>query len=103
MTQDEYALFQMLFKDTITKADREKLKQASRGLLAALRVHLQPMPNWTKNTQTQADVKMFILDNLYGSLPRPPFSEADTESVASRIYDFVWQRSAAGAAFAVAA
>jgi hypothetical protein len=45
---------------------------------------------------------MFILDNLYGSLPRPPFSEADTESVASRIYDFVWQRSAAGAAFAAA-
>jgi type I restriction enzyme R subunit len=103
MTQDEYALFQMLFKDTITKVDREKLKQASRCLLAALRVHLRPMPNWTKNTQTQADVKMFILDNLYGSLPRPPFSEADTESVASRIYDFVWQRSAAGAAFAVAA
>ena len=33
MTQDEYALFQMLFKDTITKADRERLKQASRGLL----------------------------------------------------------------------
>ena len=61
----------------------------SRGLLAALRVHLQPMANWTKNTQTQADVKMFILDNLYGSLPRPPFPEADTESVASRIYDFV--------------
>jgi type I restriction enzyme R subunit len=103
MTQDEYALFQMLFKDTITKADREKLKQASRGLLAALRVHLQPMPNWTKNTQTQADVKMFILDTLYASLPRPPFSEQETESVATRIYDFVWQRSAAGAAFAAAA
>jgi type I restriction enzyme R subunit len=99
MTQDEYALFQMLFKDTITKADREKLKQASRGLLDALKVHLQPMPNWTKNSQTEADVKMFILDNLYASLPRPPFSEADTESAASRIYDFVWQRSAAGASF----
>jgi type I restriction enzyme R subunit len=103
MTQDEYALFQMLFKDTITKVDREKLKQASRGLLAALRVHLQPMPNWTKNTQTEADVKMFILDNLYASLPRPPFSEEDTESVATRIYDFVWQRSTAGAAFVVVA
>ena len=101
MTQDEYALFQMLFKDTIAKADREKLKQASRGLLSALKVHLQPMPNWTKNSQTQADVKMFILDNLYASLPRPPFSETDTESAASRIYDFVWQRSAAGAAFTV--
>ncbi len=99
LSEDEYALFQMLFKDTIRKADRERLKLASRDLLSALRTHLRPMPNWTKNTQTQADVKMFILDNLCGSLPRPPFSEEDTESVAGRVYDFVWQRSAAGAMF----
>ena len=102
MSQDEYALFQMLFKDTISKADRERLKLASRDLLAALIAHLRPMPNWTKNTQTQADVKMFILDNLYASLPRPPFSEEDTESLAGRIYDFVWQRTAAGVMFSAA-
>jgi len=100
LSQDEYALFQMLFKDAISKADRERLKLASRDLLSALRNHLQPMPNWTKNTQTQADVKMFILDNLYASLPRPPFSEEETDSLAGRVYDFVWQRCAAGAMFA---
>ena len=99
----EYALFQMLFKDTISKADRERLKLASRDLLTALRAHLRPMPNWTKNTQTQADVKMFILDNLYASLPRPPFSEEDTESLAGRVYGFVWQRTSAGALFTAAA
>ena len=103
MSQDEYALFQMLFKDTISKANRERLKLASQGLLAALIAHLRPMPNWTKNTQTQADVKMFILDNLYASLPRPPFSEEDTESLAGRVYDFVYQRTTAGALFTPAA
>jgi type I restriction enzyme R subunit len=103
LSQDEFALFQMLFKDTISKADRERLKLASRDLLAALIAHLRPMPNWTKNTQTQADVKMFILDNLYACLPRPPFSEEDTESLAGRVYDFVWQRSTAGAMFTAAA
>jgi len=102
LSQDEYALFQMLFKDTISKPDRERLKLASRDLLAALIGHLRPMPNWTKNTQTQADVKMFILDNLYTSLPRPPFSEEETDSLAGRIYDFVWQRSSAGAMFTAA-
>jgi type I restriction enzyme, R subunit len=102
LSQDEFALFQMLFKDSITKADRERLKLASRELLAALIAHLRPMPNWTKNTQTQADVKMFILDNLYASLPRPPFSEQETESVATHIYDFVWQRTSAGAPFSAA-
>lgn len=57
------------------------------------------MPNWTKNTQTQADVKMFILDNLYASLPRPPFSEEETDRLAARVYEFIWQRSAAGVQF----
>jgi len=102
LSQDEYALFQMLFKDSISRADRERLKLASRDLLTALKTHLQPMPNWTKNTQTQADVKMFILDNLYASLPRPPFSDEETDSLADRVYDLVWQRSAAGAMFAAA-
>ena len=86
----------MLFKDSITKADRERLKLASRDLMAALIVHLRPMPNWTKNTQTQADVKMFILDNLWQSLPRPPFTEEDTELLTERVYDYIWQRSAGG-------
>jgi type I restriction enzyme R subunit len=58
------------------------------------------MPNWTKNTQTQADVKIFILDNLYTTLPHPPFSEEETDSLAGRIYDFVWQRCDTGTMFA---
>jgi type I restriction enzyme R subunit len=100
LSEDEYALFQMLFKETVSKADRERLKLASRGLLAALRTHVQPMPNWTRNTQTQADVKMFILDNLYTSLPRPPFSDEETETLAGHIYEFVWHRSTAGSLLA---
>jgi type I restriction enzyme R subunit len=33
LSDDEYALFQMLFKEDISKGDREKLKQASKSLL----------------------------------------------------------------------
>ena len=52
------------------------------------------MRNWTQNTATQAEVKVFILDNLWRSLPRPPFTEEETEGLAGRIYDYVWERSA---------
>jgi type I restriction enzyme R subunit len=96
LSEDEYALFQMLFKDNISQADRDKLKQASQSLLASLRELLTPMYDWTKNTSTQAEVKVFILDTLWQSLPRPPFTEQDTETLASRVYDYVWQRSASG-------
>jgi type I restriction enzyme, R subunit len=97
LSEDEYVLFQMLFKDNLSQADRNRLKQASQSLLASLRALLTPMYDWTKNTSTQAEVKVFILDNLWQSLPRPPFTDQETEALANRVYDYVWQRSASGA------
>ena len=96
LSDDELALFDLLFKDNISKKDRERLKQASRDLLSSLRSLLAPMPGWLQNATTQAQVKVFILDRLYESLPRPPFNETETEDVASLVYDYVWQRSASG-------
>jgi type I restriction enzyme R subunit len=96
LSEDEYILFQMLFKDHISQAERDKLKQASQSLLTSLRALLTPMYDWTKNTRTQAEVKVFILDNLWRNLPRPPFTDQETEVLASRVYDYVWQRSASG-------
>jgi type I restriction enzyme R subunit len=97
LSEDEYALFQMLFKDNISTAERNRLKQASQSLLTSLRALLTPMYDWTKNTSTQAEVKVFILDNLWQNLPHPPFTDEETETLASRVYDYVWQRSASGA------
>ena len=65
LSEDEYAMFQMLFKEDINKTERESLKQASKGLLASLRELLRSMNDFTQNTTTQAEVKMFILDNLW--------------------------------------
>ncbi|MGE3540240.1 MAG: type I restriction endonuclease subunit R [Candidatus Tectimicrobiota bacterium] len=102
LSNDEYALFQMLFKDNISPADRTKLKQASQSLLASLRALLTPMYDWTKNTSTQAEVKVFILDTLWESLPRPPFTDQETAMLANRVYDYIWQRSASGDAVVAA-
>ena len=102
LSDEALALFDLLFKDNISKKDRERLKQASRGLLSALRSLLAPMPEWLQNAATQAQVKVFILDRLYESLPRPPFTEAETDHIAARVYDYVWQRSASGQDLSVA-
>lgn len=94
LSDDELALFDLLFKDNISKADRERLKQASRRLLASLRELIASMHDWRQNTATQAEVRMFVLDNLWEALARPPFTDEETEAVAGRVYDYVWQRSA---------
>jgi type I restriction enzyme R subunit len=96
LNEEELALFDLLLRDNISKAEREKLKQASRTLLALLQELIKPMPTWTQNTQTQAEVKVLVLDTLWEKLPRPPFSEEDTEALVERVYDFVWQQSAGG-------
>lgn len=96
LSDEELALFDLLFKEDLTKTERERVKQASRMLLAALRELLRAMPDWTQKAATQAEVRVFILDKLYGDLPRPPFTESETEAIASCVYDFVWQRSASG-------
>jgi type I restriction enzyme R subunit len=102
LSDDELALFDLLFKESISNKDRERLKQASQGLLSSLRGLLAPMPGWLQNATTQAEVRVFILDRLYESLPRPPFTDAETEDIASRVYNYVWQRSASGQDLAAA-
>jgi len=97
LSEDEYALFELLFRENITKVAREQLKQASRSLLTSLRDLLATMPRWTSNVQTQAEVEVFIRDYLWDALPRPPFSEEDAEVLAKRVYDHVWQQSLSGA------
>lgn len=96
LSETELTFFDMLLKENITKADRERLKQASKGLLRSLVELLATMPNWTKNTATQADVQVFILDTLYASLPRPPFTDEEAEALANRLYGFVFQKSEQG-------
>jgi type I restriction enzyme R subunit len=53
------------------------------------------MRAWTENASTQAEVKVFILDSLWHSLPRPPFTDVETEMLADKVYEHVWQRSLA--------
>jgi type I restriction enzyme R subunit len=96
LSEDELALFDLLFKERISKVDRERVKQASKTLLSSLRKLLEPIQDWTQKTATQAEVKVFILDNVYQALPRPPFTEAEAEEIAARVYEYVWQRSASG-------
>jgi type I restriction enzyme R subunit len=99
LSEDELTLFDLLQKDKLNKAARERVKQASRQLLKSLTAILAPMQQWTAKAQTQAEVKTRILDQLYEALPMPPFTEEETDAAAARIYDYVWQRCAAGQSF----
>ena len=67
-------------------------------------VHALPHPvvqlHWKEQHAVQsaafAALALPCLAEPYQALPRPLFTETETEEIASRVYDYVWQRSASG-------
>ena len=97
LTEDELALFDLLNRDNLSKADRERVKQASQNLLRSIRRLIAPLERWTEKEQTQAEVEVFILDRLFEELPEPPFSAAEKETVAETVYRHICNKARAEA------
>lgn len=96
LSEEELALFDLLYKDNITQTDRDKVKQASKELLEALTAMLEPMKDFWRKEQTKAEVESFIHDQLFTKLPMPPFTTDEAQAAAKQVYNFIWQQSSQG-------
>ena len=96
LEEDELALFDLLKKDNLAKTERERVKQASRDLLASIKGRLSELDRFWEKEQTKADVKVFILDHVYANLPTPPFTPEEKKVVAAQVYEHVWQQAVSG-------
>ena len=96
LNEDELALFDLLKKDGLAKTERERVKQASRNLLASIKARLSQLDRFWEKEQTKADVEVFILDEVYDSLPTPPFTVEEKRAVAAEVYSHVWQQAVSG-------
>ena len=96
LSEDELALFDLLKKDNLGKAERERVKQSSRDLLAAIKARLAELDRFWEKEQTKAEMQVFILDEIFSSLPTPPFSVGEKEAVAGDVYAHIWQQAVSG-------
>ncbi|MER9838233.1 type I restriction endonuclease subunit R [Mesorhizobium sp. M0145] len=96
LADDELALFDLLRKDGLDKTSRERVKQASRELLASIKARLAELDRFWEKEQTKADVEVFILDEVFASLPSPPFTPEEKKLVAGNVYAHVWQQAMSG-------
>lgn len=96
LSEDELAVFDLLKKDNLGKAERERVKQASRELLKSIKARLAELDRFWEKEQTKADVRTLILDEVFTSLPTPPFTQEEKESVAANVYAHVWQQAVHG-------
>ena len=100
--EDELALFDLLQKDGLDRTARERVKQASRELLASIKARLAELDRFWEKEQTKADVEVFILDELFAKFPSPPFTAEEKTNLAANVYAHIWQQ-AMGGDFAMAA
>jgi type I restriction enzyme R subunit len=96
LREDELALFDLLQKEGLDKTSRERVKQASRELLASIKVRLAELDRFWEKEQTKADVEVFILDEVFAKLPTPPFTTEEKKAVAGNVYAHVWQQAMNG-------
>jgi len=94
--EDELAIFDLLKKENLGRAERERVKQASRDLLASIKARLKELDRFWEKEQTRAEVEVFILDEIFASLPTPPFSPEEKQAVAADVYTHVWQQAVRG-------
>ncbi|MGC8202581.1 N-6 DNA methylase [Aliiroseovarius sp. PTFE2010] len=82
--------------DNLDKTSRERVKQASRDLLASIKTRLAELDRFWEKEQTKADVEVFILDEVFASLPSPPFTPDEKKALAASVYAHVWQQAVNG-------
>ncbi len=96
LSDDELAMFDLMKRDDLSKADRERVKQASREMLNTIRERLANLERFWAKEQTKGEVEALILDEIYSRLPSPPFTAEDKKLVASNVYVHVWQQAMGG-------
>ena len=72
------------------------MKQASCDLLASIKTRLAELDRFWEKERTKADVEVFILDEVFTSLPSPPFTPEEKKALAATLYTHVWQQAVNG-------
>lgn len=93
LSEEQLALFDLLLRDDLSKTDHERIKQASCVLLTGVLAAIAPLDRWTEKEQTRAEVETFILDQVFQTLPEPPYTTDDKQAVAATVYRHIWQQS----------
>ena len=75
---------------------------SSKQPLASIKGLPEQMDHFREKVQTTADIEVFILDEVFASLPTPPFSVEEKERVAKSLDAHIWQQAVRGDFTAVA-
>ena len=90
-SDEELSLYDMLFRDDLSKNDIKKLKTAATDLLRKIKAKISELDHWTDKQETRAVVDTLIRDVLWETLPEC-YNNDDITEYREKVYEYVFTR-----------
>ena len=90
-SDEELSLYDMLFRDNLSKNDIKRLKTAASGLLQKIKAKITELDHWTDKQETRAVVDTLIRDVLWETLPEC-YNNDDITEYREKVYEYVFTR-----------
>lgn len=90
-SDEELSLYDMLFKDDLSKNDIKQLKKVAVDLLQKIKAKIAELDHWTDKQETKAAVDNLIRDTLWKELPAS-YDEVSISHYRQQIYEYVYTR-----------
>lgn len=90
-SDEELSLYDMLFRDDLSKTDIKKIKEVAASLLKKIKAKIAELDHWTDKQETKAAVDNLIRDTLWAELPEC-YDEISISEYRQRIYEYVYTR-----------
>ncbi|MCO3662491.1 type I restriction endonuclease subunit R [Pseudomonas aeruginosa] len=88
--EDQLAVFDLLQKDSLSKADRDAIKEVAKELLGKLTGGKLQIDRWREKAAAQAQVKAEIIKHLWDSLPLTAYDADEIDLKASAIFSHIY-------------
>ena len=88
---EELSLYDMLFRDDLSKKDIKKLKEVSSTLLSKIKSRIAELDHWTDKQETKSIIDNLIRDVLWTELPEC-YDEVSISTYRHQIYEYVYTR-----------
>ena len=90
LSEEYLAIYDLLKKPDLSAQNRNKIKDASKGLLDELKRKSLAVENWREKTTTIAAVKSGIFDYLFTQLPPESYSDHEVDERSEVVFQHVY-------------
>ncbi len=89
--EDQLAVFDLLQKETLSRKERDRIKEVAKDLLEKLLADKLRIDHWKAKATAQAQVKAEIIKHLYINLPEQGYTDQEIAEKADRVFAHLYE------------